>query len=78
VPPALPVAGQGLSACTDDPVPGLPGQPGTGWDTAQAVGIIGDQRRAALAKDRCARDWRDFYTDLRRRMADPTTARKQP
>lgn len=67
--PDLPAEDAGLTACTDDPVPGLPGAAGTGWDTAQVVGIIGDQRRAALAKDKCAHDWRAFYQDLKKGMA---------
>jgi hypothetical protein len=50
-------------------VPGLPGAAGTGWGTSQVVGIIGDQRRAALAKDRCAHNWQAFYQDLKQRMA---------
>jgi hypothetical protein len=58
-----------LTACTAESVPGLPGAAGTGWGTSQVVGIIGDQRRAALAKDRCARNWQAFYQDLKQRMA---------
>ena len=56
-------------ACTDAAVPGLPGEPGSSWDTPQVVGIIGDQRVAALSKDRCTKDWRGFYSDLRKRLA---------
>lgn len=50
-------------------VPKLPGAPGTGWDTGTAAAIIGDQRRAALAKDACAHDWAAFYIDLRAGLA---------
>ncbi|MBV9548898.1 MAG: hypothetical protein JO256_04410 [Alphaproteobacteria bacterium] len=68
-PPQLPDEPPGLTACTDEPVPGLPGATGQSWDTAAVVGIIGDQRSSALAKDRCGHDWRDFYNDLVKRMA---------
>jgi hypothetical protein len=71
--PDLPAVTGDLDRCTDAAVPALPGAPGTGWDGRQVVGIIGDQRRSALAKDRCARDWRSFYQDLRARLAGPSS-----
>ena len=67
--PALPPEPAGLTACTDRAVPALPGTPGTAWSDLETPGIIGDQRSAALAKDRCAHDWRSFYADLRSRLA---------
>jgi hypothetical protein len=68
----------GLATCTDSAIPPLPGAAGTGWDTPAAVGIIGDQRRAALAKDACARNWRDFYNDLRARLAARVNEKAAP
>ena len=67
--PNLPEEPIGIKTCTDEAVPSLPGSPGTGWTTPEAVQIIGDQRTAAFSKDRCSHDWREFYKDLRDRLA---------
>jgi len=32
------------------------------------AGVLGDQRSAAVAKDKCSHDWRSFYEDLRARL----------
>lgn len=64
----LPDEPPGLARCTDQPVPGLPGARGTSWGNDQTSGIIGDQRTAALAKDRCAHDWRSFYQDTKKKL----------
>jgi hypothetical protein len=68
--PSLPAEPTGLAACTDATVPALPGAVGTGWGNDETPGIIGDQRTAALAKNKCSHDWRSFYSDLRNKMAN--------
>lgn len=60
----LPPVPAGLAACTDAPVPPVPGARGTPLTKAQAAEALSDQRASALSKDRCAHDWRDFYGDL--------------
>lgn len=49
-------------------MPGIPGSPGEPILKADAAGVIGDQRTSAVAKDKCAHDWRDFYQSLRNRI----------
>lgn len=66
VAPQLPAVTDRLALCTDEPVPAIPGEPGTPLRKAEVAGVIGDQRTSALAKDRCAHDWRDFYSALRK------------
>ena len=58
-----------LVACVDTNVTPLPGAPGTAWNTQDTVGIIGDQRSDALAKDKCAHNWRSFYEDYRSKLS---------
>ncbi len=62
----LPPAPADLTRCATDPVPDIPGAPGTGLDKAQAAQALVEQRAAARAKDRCGRSWADFYVDLRK------------
>lgn len=64
VAPQLPEAADGLRACTAAPVPDIPGALGTSISKAQAAEALAEQRAAALSKDRCARAWADFYSDL--------------
>lgn len=66
VAPELPAADDGLTLCTGDAVPDLPGARGTGLTNEQVAGAIGDQRTAAKDKDRCAKAWKSFYEDLRK------------
>jgi hypothetical protein len=67
--PQLPEPKQALKDCVAEPVPALPGQPGTGFSEGETPGIIGDQRKSALAKDRCAHNYNDWYLDLRKSLA---------
>ncbi len=67
-PPDLPDETQDLKDCTSALVPPIPGKRGESIAKSQAAGVIGDQRAAALAKDKCAHDWRAFYADLRMRL----------
>ncbi len=65
VSPALPAAPSGLASCAAADVPAIPGARGTALTKAQAAESLGDQRAAALAKDRCSRGWASFYGDLK-------------
>ena len=64
VAPQLPAAGDGLAACTAAPVPDIPGARGTALGKAEAVEALAEQRASALSKDRCAKAWEEFYSDL--------------
>jgi hypothetical protein len=46
-------------------VPAVPGAHGTALTKAQAAEILVDQRAAALAKDRCSKNWKIFYDNLK-------------
>lgn len=67
--PNLAATPPGLATCTEAPVTALPGAAGTPWNTRDVVSIIGDQRSDALAKDKCAHDWRSFYENEKAEMA---------
>lgn len=71
-PPAmiLPPVPAGLSACTAEPVPPIPGEPGSPLRRSEAAAALADQRASALAKARCATDWLIFYTDLYQLVAE--------
>lgn len=66
--PHLPDATADLNACADQELHAIPGQKGTAIPKGQTAGVIGDQRSDALAKDKCAKDWRSFYLDTKKRM----------
>lgn len=66
--PSLPDATGDLNACADQPLHAIPGSKGERITKGQTARVIGDQRSDALAKDKCARDWRDFYLDTKKRM----------
>lgn len=65
-PPAMivPPVPAGLSACTAEAVPPIPGAPGSPLRRSDAAAALAEQRASALAKARCANDWFVFYTDL--------------
>jgi hypothetical protein len=50
-------------------VPPIPGATGTALTKAQAAEALGDQRAAALLKDRCAKEWAGFYGEMRTSFA---------
>ncbi|MGA7675148.1 MAG: hypothetical protein WCA78_08895 [Rhizomicrobium sp.] len=64
VAPQLPAAGDGLAACTAVAVPEIPGARGTPLGKAEAAEALAAQRASALSKDRCAKAWAEFYSDL--------------
>lgn len=66
VAPQLPAVTADLRACTDAAITPIPGAAGTALSTAQVAQAIGEQRSAALSKDRCAKAWDAFYADLRK------------
>lgn len=68
LPPQLPATTQDLNQCTDEAVPAIPGKAGEPLLKGVTAGVIGDQRAAAVAKDKCAHDWRSFYEDLRTKL----------
>ncbi len=64
--PRLPEAGEGLRVCAAVPVPDIPGAHGTPLSKSQAAEALAEQRASALSKDRCAKAWAEFYSDLRK------------
>lgn len=68
VKPILPTETLDLQECTDEALPTIPGASGTEIPKRDVATVIGQQRTAALAKDKCSRDWQAFYTDLRVRL----------
>jgi hypothetical protein len=51
--------------CVGASVPPIPGAKGTPLDKTDAATALAEQRAGALAKNRCAASWRDFYADVR-------------
>ena len=72
VAPRLPEAGEGLRVCAAAPVPDIPGARGTPLNKSQAAEALAEQRASALSKDRCARAWADFYSDLSKALGGPS------
>jgi hypothetical protein len=68
VAPPLPEAPPGLRLCTDASVPPIPGAAGTHLTKAQTIEALAEQRAIAFEKDRCAKAWDAFYTDLRKSL----------
>jgi hypothetical protein len=66
--PLLPDATEQLNACADRPLHDIPGKKGDKIVKGQTAGVLGDQRSDALAKDKCAKDWRAFYLDTKTKM----------
>lgn len=66
----LPPVPAGLSACTAEMVPPIPGAPGSALTRSDAAAALAAQRASVLAKARCAADWFIFYTDLYRTVPE--------